>query len=81
MIPAFWGALELIEVKTKIKLLSLRFFFLAASLNELDPLNTALDRPLSAEFPGGGAAQNIKAVPLDRLPVSPWWFSLLDGVF
>jgi hypothetical protein len=29
----------------------------------------------------GGAAQSIKAVPLDRQPAPPWCCSLLDGYF
>ena len=33
----------------------------------------------SAEAPGGGAAQNIKAVSLDRGRAPPWCCSLLDG--
>ncbi len=33
----------------------------------------------SAEAPGGGAAQNIKAVPLDRQLAPPWCCSLLGG--
>ncbi len=56
-----------------------KFFFLSPFiLFSKTPRHSPRPTP-SAEAPGGGAAQNIKAVPLYRRPAPPWCCSLLDG--
>ena len=76
------GALELMEVKTNIKLLSLLISYFLSGIVERTTLLERHPRPTpSAECPSGGAAQIIKAVPLDRRLVPPWWCSLLGGYF
>ena len=68
------------RLKTKIKSLSLLIIFFLSPFILLSKTPRHRPRPTrSAEAPGGGAAQNIKAVPLDRRPAPPWCCSLLDG--
>ena len=83
MIPSFLGGITVEwRLKTKIKSLSLLIIFFLGPFEFILFSKTLRHRPRptpSAEAPGGGAAQNIKAVPLDRRPAPPWCCSLLDG--
>jgi hypothetical protein len=79
--PSFWGGISVEwRLKNKIKSLSLliNFFLGPFILFSKTPGHRPRPTP-SAEAPGGGAAQNIKAVPLDRRPAPSWCCSLLDG--
>ncbi len=79
-IPLFSGGITVEwRLKTKIKSSILQFFFLSPFiLYSKTPRHRPRPTP-SAEAPGGGAAQNIKAVPLDRQPAPPWCCSVLGG--
>ncbi len=73
------GAL-LVDRRLKNKSLSLLIIFFLSPFILFSKTPRHRPRPTSsAEAPGGGVAQNIKAVPLDRRPAPPWCCSLLDG--
>ena len=81
-IPSFSGGITVEwRLKTKIKSLSLLIIFFLSRFILFSKTLRHCPRPTpSAEAPGGGAAQNIKAVPLlDRRPAPPWCCSFLDG--
>ena len=80
-IPSFSGGITVKwRLKTKIKSLSLLIIFFRSPFILFSKTLRHSPRPTpSAEAPGGGAAQNIKAVPLDQRPAPPWFCSLLDG--
>jgi hypothetical protein len=77
VIPSFWGHCKLNNWHKIIEFSNVFFLGRFALFSKTQPR-----RPLSTPFPeaaGVGQLEMQKAMPLDRRPTPPWWYSLLDG--